>query len=443
MHRPPRGTQGSAETPRRGSPATVSDRPRRTRAGGARKRPARYADAPPGDALRRALHDHRKGALRDATLGYREALARDPGDLDAWMNLGAVCVLRGHGPDARDAFARARALRPDDPRVLRDIGIGLASLGHFREARDALDACLARDPAQLGARLALSRACGEDGDPEAARRHAALAAAHAPDDPSAWIELHRSVFDDRDLAPARDAAERALALAPRDPAVRVLCAAARWRAGDEPGGRALLEDAVPEGLRAMVEAAVTWRGPETRAFSYKRDAIAHAWEASRGDGPVLEFGVRHGVSARVLAARAPRVHGFDSFAGLPAPWHGLPAGAFSTEGVAPELPENVTLHVGLFSETLPGFVGSLKTSPRLVHIDSDLYASARDALFGLGPHIAPGCVLLFDEYLGNADWRDDEHRALCEARARFGWTTAPLSLSWVTGQAAFRVVEAR
>lgn len=421
----------------------MSDRPRRTRAGGARKRPARYTDAPPPDALRRALNAHRKGDLRAATDAYREALARDPASVDAWTNLGAVHVLRGHGCAAREALLRARALAPDDPRVQRDAGIGLATLGHFTDARRAFDACLSRDPAQLGARLALSRVCGEGGDRDAALHHAEAAVRDAPDDPSAWIELHRARYDDARVAPAREAAERARALAPDDVLARVLLAGALWREGARDGARALLDDAVPEGLRAMLTAAMDGRSEGTRAFAYKRDAIVHALDAAPAEGAVLEFGVRHGVSTRVLAARAAAVHGFDSFAGLPEAWQGMAPGAFSTEGEAPELPKNVVLHVGLFEDTLGPFVASTRGSPRLVHIDSDLYSSARTVLTALGPMIEPGCVLLFDEYFGNARWREDEHRALTEAAVRFGWETEALSLNWITGQAAFRITRRR
>ncbi|MFO0626159.1 MAG: class I SAM-dependent methyltransferase, partial [Polyangiales bacterium] len=150
-------------------------------------------------------------------------------------------------------------------------------------------------------------------------------------------------------------------------------------------------------------------------------------------------GVRHGASARVLAAACDEVHGFDSFAGLPEAWQGMPPGAFSLEGRAPPLPPNVVLHVGPFSETAPAFARALRAPVRFAHVDSDLYASAATALDAIADRLGPGAVVLFDEYLGNARWRDDEHRALAEASAKFGWTTEVVSRSWVTGQAAFRV----
>jgi hypothetical protein len=154
---------------------------------------------------------------------------------------------------------------------------------------------------------------------------------------------------------------------------------------------------------------------------------------------VLEFGVRYGVSARVLAAHRVTVHGFDSFEGLPRAWQGMPAGAFSMEGHTPELPANVVLHRGWFAEVAPAVVARVHLDPALVHLDGDLYESARDALAAVAPRVRAGCVLLFDEYLGNEGWRDDEHRAWEECVRAHGWRAEVLGASLVTGQVALRV----
>jgi hypothetical protein len=69
-------------------------------------------------------------------------------------------------------------------------------------------------------------------------------------------------------------------------------------------------------------------------------------------------------------------------------------------------------------------------------------SSAATGLAILGPHLAPGSVLVFDEYVGNARWREDEHRAFLEAAGRMGWRFEELSLSWLTGQGVVRLVEA-
>jgi tetratricopeptide (TPR) repeat protein len=421
----------------------VSGRARRSRAGGARKLPARYTDDPPSEALADTLRLHRRGAHERALARYADALRTAPDALDAWLNRGALLCLRGHAREGAQCLRRALAHPRADARAHRDAGIALGSIGHSDESLRALEHAVALDPALVGARLALVRALGEHGLPERAREESLRVVERAPDEPSAWTERHRALFDPANPEPALACAERAVALAPNDPDAHVLLAGARALAGrsdlppcDPLGPEGLLDPRIVDALRtalAMVREGAT-------PFAYKRALIEHAIDARTHDGPVLEFGVRHGISLRVLAARCARVHGFDSFEGLPAPWQGRGTGAFSTAGEPPEdLPPNVTLHPGWFEQTALEFVGTMTEPPSLIHIDSDLYESARSALTALGPRIEPGCVLLFDEYLGNASWREDEFRAAREAALAWGWRLEPLAVSWITGQAALRV----
>ena len=67
------------------------------------------------------------------------------------------------------------------------------------------------------------------------------------------------------------------------------------------------------------------------------------------EGLVLEFGVRFGTSIRQIASLVKQeVHGFDSFEGLPEAWGENPQGSYSTKGVIPSVPHNVTLQDGWF-----------------------------------------------------------------------------------------------
>ena len=65
----------------------------------------------------------------------------------------------------------------------------------------------------------------------------------------------------------------------------------------------------------------------------------------------------------------------------------------------PDIPVNAILYKGLFRDTIPHFLTDHKTPLSFIHIDCDLYSSAKDVLFGLNEKIIPGTVLLFDEFL--------------------------------------------
>lgn len=132
-------------------------------------------------------------------------------------------------------------------------------------------------------------------------------------------------------------------------------------------------------------------------------------------GLFLEFGVARGESLRAIAACTGReVHGFDSFEGLPESWGlVLPQGAFACE--RPQgLPPNVQLHVGWFEDTLPGFVAETPGPVAFLHLDCDLYPSAKTVFRHLAGRIQPGTLIVFDEYLNYPGWREHEFKAFQE-----------------------------
>lgn len=143
---------------------------------------------------------------------------------------------------------------------------------------------------------------------------------------------------------------------------------------------------------------------------------------------------------RQIAALAKQtVHGFDSFEGLPEAWHNEARGSYSTRGVLPQVPANVILHPGWFEHTLPEFLGKHEGPARLINIDCDMYSSTRTVLQHLAPRIVPGTVLVFDEYIGNLHWREDEFKAFQEAVEQHGWRYEYLAFSVFTKQVVVRI----
>ena len=162
-------------------------------------------------------------------------------------------------------------------------------------------------------------------------------------------------------------------------------------------------------------------GSRTTVYQSRWKLLEAAVKCARPDGLNLEFGVYKGESINFLADRIPSLwHGFDSFEGLPRPWTpGFAKGALDAGGVLPPIRGNVRLWKGWFSETLPKFVESVKEKRiSFLHIDSDLYESARLIFTFLGDRIAEGTVIVFDEYTGVTP--DDEARAFREWRRRTG-----------------------
>jgi hypothetical protein len=117
----------------------------------------------------------------------------------------------------------------------------------------------------------------------------------------------------------------------------------------------------------------------------------------------LEFGVFRGEAtqywSRLLRHPESRLHGFDSFEGLPENW--LPQrskGHFSLEGQVPKVDDcRVQFFKGWFEQTLPRY-----EPPRhdvlVLNLDADLYSSTIFVLNVLESAIVPGTYIYFDEF---------------------------------------------
>ncbi len=152
----------------------------------------------------------------------------------------------------------------------------------------------------------------------------------------------------------------------------------------------------------------------------------------------LEFGVFEGVSLaewlRLNNHPQSRFFGFDSFEGLPEDWGPMKKGFFDVKGAVPGIDDpRVQFVKGWFQDSLPEFLQTYTPQARLiVHNDFDLYASTLYTLAKLDSLLAPGSVLIFDEF-GSAR---DEFRAMMDYLAAFWRKAKPVALTR-DGQVAF------
>jgi len=135
-------------------------------------------------------------------------------------------------------------------------------------------------------------------------------------------------------------------------------------------------------------------------------------------GSILDLGVYKGASTRALARLFPNdiIHGFDSFEGLPEDWSHVLKGAFGdVSGALPDMPDNVKLYKGWFSDTLPEWRKANDSKPiSLLRVDCDIYSSTKDIFAATGDMLDPNCIIVFDELIGYWGWRAHEYKALLE-----------------------------
>ena len=172
-------------------------------------------------------------------------------------------------------------------------------------------------------------------------------------------------------------------------------------------------------MRVATEQAVDFVEQNMATLNGKNspfELLEYCLSRTRVDGLICEFGVYTGTTINHIADLVPDkiVHGFDSFEGLPEDWGPAPKGLFATHGQLPEVRSNVRLHQGWFDETLPGFMEKHTAPVSFVHIDSDLYSSAKTVLDSFSSRFVDGSIIVFDEYFNYPHWKDHEYKAFME-----------------------------
>jgi hypothetical protein len=165
------------------------------------------------------------------------------------------------------------------------------------------------------------------------------------------------------------------------------------------------------------------------------DAVIKLANNSR---PFYEFGVWNGYSFKYLIKTFKKGFGFDTFSGLPEDWHNQKKGTYSSFGVIPKI-EGGEFIVGKFEDTLPNFFSEEKPKASLINFDADLYSSTLCALNYSNKVIDEKTILVFDEFIMNGKWEEDEFKALNEFCDNLGYSYEVLAVSFFTKQVAVRL----
>tara|TARA_R110002051_G_scaffold272259_1_gene332766 strand:+ start:884 stop:1561 length:678 start_codon:yes stop_codon:yes gene_type:complete len=186
------------------------------------------------------------------------------------------------------------------------------------------------------------------------------------------------------------------------------------------------EDKIEEILAECEKAP--WKHPHVSDWQYTH--FSHCFPHVSVDGLWVEFGVYKGKTISTIAEYRRTypnnlVYGFDSFEGLNEDWDkDNPKGSYSLGGEAPKeinidgvrkpWAENIKLIKGYFEDTLPTFLTEHKEPAAFLHIDSDLYSSAKTVLTLMKGRIVTGTVICFDDWCGYPDtdregYEDREH----------------------------------
>lgn len=142
----------------------------------------------------------------------------------------------------------------------------------------------------------------------------------------------------------------------------------------------------------------------------------------KAPGNWAEFGVHTGGTARFFLDYLPTDTTFtlfDSFEGLPEAWDkNHPPGHFSCE-VPKFSDKRVQIVKGWFDDTVARWARQQTAPLSFVHVDSDIYSSAKTILAECNNLIVPDTIILFDEFFGYEGWQHHEYKAFREWKKLF------------------------
>lgn len=410
------------------------------------------------------------GQCDEAIASYGQALQIEPRDAKTHFNLGVALSEKGDLPAAIDSYREALQLEPQYGIAHNNLGNTLKDAGDLAAAVASYRAALKVDPDHPMVHCNLGNALKDVGDLDGALASYRQALQIDPDYAEAYNNMGSALMTRADTGEAINCYKQALALRPdyADAAWNLVGTAAnsfdaedwlerclaldrdhidarlnrcvlQFFKGDRAGLDQLKQSAL--GDHPLVR-SLEWLAslPSLPELHFNRwslfDSIKAQCDTSR---PFYEFGVFTGDAFRYLMRSFDQGFGFDTFEGLPEDWHDEKAGSYSSAGKIPEV-EGGEFIAGKFEDTLPKFFAEPRPLAALINFDADLYSSTLCALNNAKPVIDSQTLLIFDEFIVNEHWEQDEYKALAEYCEANGCSYEVLAVSFFTKQAAVRLI---
>ncbi|MDB4244183.1 tetratricopeptide repeat protein [bacterium] len=411
-----------------------------------------------------------KGKLEEAIGAYNKALSLKPNYAGSYSNLGNALQKQGKLKESIEAYKKAVSINPNNANDYNNMGVSLRSQGELERAITSFKQAISIKPDYARAHSNLGVTLQDQGILKAAIVSHRKALSFKPDFVDAYYNMGNAFLAQNKLEDAIDAFNKALSIKPD-------FAEAYWNlsgtADTISEAKKWLEKclkAEPQHLKAKLtlSAVKFYEGdqsefgeliksshndhPYTRSFAWAFNLPKlptlhfHRWalfdhmtRLSKKDRPFYEFGVWRGEAFRHLIKTFREGFGFDTFEGIPEDWHDEKAGTYSSNGNVPEIKGGEFI-VGKFEDTLPDFFADERPMASIINFDADLYSSTICALNFVKPVIDKHTILIFDEFIINKNWEQDEYKALEEFCVKNQYTYEVLAISFFTKQVAVKII---
>lgn len=379
---------------------------------------------------------HGQGFMEEAIKAYKKALSLKPDYPEVYLNMGNAFQEKNNFDQAIEAYNSATLLKPNFAEVYLNIGNILQRQGKLVESLKASQKALSINPNYAEAYLNMGNAYQDQGLMKEAIKAYKKAISIKPDYTDAYWNLSGTA---NNMLQSKKILEECLLINPNYLRAKLTMSAFKFYEGDKTDFLALKNSSLNNNSRLR---SFSWvfNLPELPRLYFNRWAFFDEMiKLSHQNRPFYEFGVWRGEAFKYLIKTFQKGYGFDTFNGLPVDWHNEKAGSYSSNGIVPEI-DGGEFIIGNFEDTLPTFFSELRPVASIINFDADLYSSTICALNFSKSIIDQHTILIFDEFIMNENWEQDEYRALNEFCLNNNYQYEVLAVSFFTKQTAVRLM---
>ena len=380
------------------------------------------------------------GRLDEAEVSYRKAIALNPNHVQSLNNLGFILQNLGRLDEAEVSYRKAIALNPNFVIAHNNLGNTLQELDRLEEAEASLRQALVLEPNFPEALNNLGITLNKMGRLEEAEAIYKQAIVLKPNFADAFWNLSSC---EKTIKDAEHWIDKCLEVNENHELGRLTKSALSFYQGDRNDFDNLM---LSEFKQHPYMRSFSWvfSLPNLPELHFNKwcffDAIIKKSITSK---PFYEFGVWRASSFKYLIKFFKKGYGFDTFTGLPEDWdvdsHIEKEGTYSSDGNVPQIKGGEFI-VGKFEDTLPVFFSESRPMASVINFDADLYSSTICALNFSKSVIDKDTVLVFDEFIINESWEQDEFKALNEFCSINQCSYEVIAISFTTKQVAIKLI---
>jgi tetratricopeptide (TPR) repeat protein len=375
------------------------------------------------------------GELQKTKECYEKAISIDPNYANSHNNLGVILQKLGELQKAKDCFEKAIEINPNNANSHNNLGIIFKESGVHQKAKGCFEKAIKINPNYAEAYNNLGVIFQELGEFQKEKDCFEKAIEIDPNYKNAYWNLHGL---SKNIDGALLTLKKLNKIDINFTEAKIMIAALEGFKGNF----TMFDDILSSSdSNHQISRSVKWvfSLPKLPNIFFNRwlffDAVIKLANNSR---PFYEFGVWNGDSFKYLIKTFKKGFGFDTFSGLPEDWHSQKKGNYSSFGSIPKI-EGGEFIVGKFEDTLPDFFLEERPMASLINFDADLYSSTLCALNYSNQVIDEKTILVFDEFIMNGKWEEDEFKALNEFCDNLGYSYEVLAVSFFTKQVAVRL----